>query len=103
MKNKKQVNNLKSPIKDIEILSKLYLKEKYNSTIAFYNLKKINEILTNKQCKYVGIFKEYLIYEDYTEFLKKQYNKKEIKKSFPKILNFYKKYCKIYPNYIPLI
>ena len=103
MKNKKQVNNLKSPIKDIEILSKLYLKKKYNCTIAFYNLKKINEILTNKQCKYVGIFKEYLIYEDYTEFLKKQYNKKEIKKSFPKILNFYKKYCKIYPNYIPLI
>ena len=51
----------------------------------------------------IAILLTFGLHEAYPFFLKKQYNKKEIKKSFPKILNFYKKYCKIYPNYIPLI
>ena len=87
---------------EIKSICQSYLLQKYNCTKSFYDTKKINEILQNKQSKYVGAFKEYLIYEDYTEFLKQYFNKTEVEKIIPKILIFYKEYCKIYPNYIPL-
>ena len=106
MKNSKQkkqnINFSDTFIKEIKNICQSNIFKKYNCSISFFNTKKINEILQNKQCKYVGAFKEYLIYEDYTEFLKQFFNKSEIKKTMPKILNFYKEYCKIYPNYIPL-
>ena len=99
---KKNINFSDTLIEEIKHICQSYIFQKYNCTKSFYNIKKINEILQNKQSKYVGDFKEYLIYEDYTEFLKQFFNKSEIKKTMPKILNFYKEYCKIYPNYIPL-
>ena len=89
-------------MEEIKSICQSYLLQKYNCTKSFYDTKKINEILQNKQSKYVGAFKEYLIYEDYTEFLKQYFNKTEVEKIIPKILIFYKEYCKIYPNYIPL-
>ena len=48
------------------------------------------------------MFKEYLIYEDYNEFLKQYYNESFLYKKLEKILNFYDKYSKIFPNYTVL-
>ena len=68
----------------------------------FYNSKMINDILSNEQTHYVEAFKEYLLYEDYNEFIRQYYGKTLISIKLRKILNFYEKFSKIYPNYTVL-
>ena len=70
--------------------------------IWFYNRKMINDILTNEKTHYVETFKEYLLYEDYNEFIRQYYGKTLIEIKLRKILNFYDKFSKIYPNYTVL-
>ena len=62
----------------------------------------INDILYNEKTHYVEMFKEYLLYEDYNEFLRQYYGKSLLKTKLQKILNFYEKYSKIFPNYTAL-
>ena len=76
--------------------------KRYERPISFYDTKMINNILYNEKTHYVEIFKEYLIYEDYNEFLKQYYNESFLMKKLEKILNFYEKYSKIFPNYTVL-
>ena len=62
----------------------------------------INDILYNEKTHYVEMFKEYLLYEDYNEFLRQYYGKTILIIKLQKILNFYEKYSKIFPNYTAL-
>ena len=73
--------------------------KRYNKPLSYHDVKIINDILYNEKTHYVEAFKEYLIYEDYNEFLKRFYTSYEISKKLPKILIFYEKYSKIYANY----
>lgn len=66
----------------------------------FYNLKIINDIIYNEQTNIVAVFKDYLIYDDLSEFLKRFYDKSESKTRLPKIWEFYEKYSKVFPNYV---
>ena len=75
------------------------LVKRYNKPLSYHDKKMINDILYNEKTHYVEGFKEYLIYEDYNEFLRKFYKSKELDIKLPKILFFYEKYSKIYPNY----
>ena len=50
----------------------------------------------------VSIFKDYLIYDDFSEYLKRGYRLDEAKERLPKIFNFYDKYSKVYPNYVAM-
>ena len=75
------------------------LVKRYNKPLSYHDKKMINDILYNEKTHYVEGFKEYLIYEDYNEFLKRFYKSKELNIKLPKILFFYEKYSKIYPNY----
>ena len=74
----------------------------YSKPSWFYNAKMINDILYNEKTHYVEMFKEYLLYEDYNEFLRQYYGKTLISIKLKKILNFYDKYSKIFPNYTSL-
>ena len=47
-------------------------------------------------------FKDYLIEGDYSEFLQKYYNKKDINESLSKIFDYYENCSVIFPNYIIL-
>ena len=76
------------------------LRNKYNVKKNFYNVKKINELIFDVTSKYTAKFKEYLLMEDENDFLRRFYNKKELKKKLKGILYFYEKYSKIFPNYI---
>ena len=61
-----------------------------------------NHLINNDRTLIVARFKEFLIYDDSSEFIHRFYPKKE---SFPrliKILNFYETYSKIFPNYLVL-
>ncbi len=64
----------------------------YSNPNYFYNFKMINNILNNEKTHYVEMFKEYLLYEDYNEFLWKYYGKALLYGKLKKILIFYEKY-----------
>lgn len=68
----------------------------------FYNVKLINDIIYNEPNHLVAIFKDYLIYDDLSEFLKRYYEQSEVVTRVPKICEFYEKYSKVFPNYVNL-
>ena len=84
---------------NLEDRAKYKLIKRYDKPLSYHDVKMINDILYNEKTHYVEAFKEYLIYEDYNEFLKRFYKNSELKIKLPKILMFYEKYSKIYANY----
>lgn len=75
------------------------LDRKYFKQFFFYFANSINEILINKLKSHVVKFKDYLFYDDDSEFLKRFYRKYEVGKKLQTIKNFYSKsYHKPYPN-----
>ena len=80
--------------------TRLYLYKKHNNDLTNkYNILKINEILSNSKSRLVSLFKDYLLYEDYSEFLKRYYNGKESKPRIKKISKYFNNTLFIYPNY----
>ena len=67
-----------------------------------YNLLLINNILSNSKCHIVALFKEYLLYDEHGEFLKRYYKYYEITSRLIKTFNYYSKTYILYPNYSPL-
>ena len=99
------VTRTKKSTKDIifNILrQKTYLKlyKKYSSNNFSYNTICINNIVYNEACLIVAKFKDHLIYDDNTEFLRKFYNSLETKFKLYRILELYENYSKIFPNYL---
>lgn len=82
--------------------SKKKLVSKYSVNQTFYPRKKINELIYNEDSLYACAFKEFLIYEDENEFLKKYYCSQAGKSKLRNITIFYDKYSKMFPNYIIL-
>ena len=78
------------------------LSKKYMTSKDFYNVKIINDIIYNENTHIVSVFKDYLILDDISEFLKRSYTSFETKPRLVKIYEFYDKYSKVYPNYISL-
>lgn len=68
----------------------------------YYNVKIINDIIYNENTHIVSVFKDYLIYDDVSEFLKRFYHKYETVQRLPKMFEFYEKYSKVFPNYVSL-
>lgn len=68
----------------------------------YYNVKVVNDIIYNDTTNLVSVFKDYLIYDDISEFMKRYYNNQESKTRLLKIYAFYDKYSKVFPNYIVL-
>lgn len=78
------------------------LEKKYLTSWEYYNSKIVNDIIYNENSHVVSIFKDYLIYDDVSEFLKWSYVKSEAVQRLPKVFEFYEKYSKVFPNYIAL-
>jgi hypothetical protein len=68
----------------------------------YYNSKVTSDIMYNEPRHIVSIFKDYLIYDDFSEYLKRSYRFDESKDRLPKIYSFYERYSKVYPNYVSL-
>ena len=79
-----------------------YLFTKYSKFEFSYSLVCVNNLVFNEQCRAVARFKDFLILDDMTEFLRRFYIKKELKRRLNKIFNFYESYSKIFPNYMIL-
>ena len=96
------MTELNNPLKyftNLEKRARYKLIKRYDKPLSYHDVKIINDILYNEKTHYVEQFKEYLIYEDYNEFLKRFYKTYELNIKLPKILIFYEKYSKIYANY----
>ena len=100
--NKTAIKNNLIFFQKLEKRARNKLIKRYDKPNWFYNTKMINDILYNEKTHYVEMFKEYLLYEDYNEFLRQYYGKTILKIKLQKILNFYEKYSKIFPNYTAL-
>lgn len=74
--------------------------EKYASKRDGLNKFVINDIIKNRQTHITSIFKEYLVYDEPIEFLKRNYNMDDIKLKIPKLTEFHSAYFKVFPNYI---
>ena len=97
--NKNNNKNKFLYLEKLEKRAKNKLIKRYDKPIWYHDVKMINDILYNEKTHYVEMFKEYLIYEDYNEFLKQYYSDPLLSKKLEKILIFYEKYSKIFPNY----
>ena len=80
--------------------TKLY--KKYTSGNYSYYKILSNNLIYNDTCRIVARFKDYLIFDDNTEFLRRFYCYEESKPRLDKILTFYETYSKIFPNYMIL-
>lgn len=78
------------------------LNNKYLTGMDYYNVKVVNDVIYNDTTHLVSVFKDYLIYDDISEFLKRSYNTEESITRLTKIYDFYDKYSKVFPNYIIL-
>lgn len=78
------------------------LEKKYLTSREYYNVKIINDVIYNEQTHIVSVFKDYLIFDDISEFLKRYYNKTEAGQRLPRMFEFYEKYSKVFPNYVSL-
>ncbi len=50
------------------------LEKKYLTSRTYYNVKVVNDIIYNEASNIVSMFKDYLIFDDVSEFLKRFYN-----------------------------
>ena len=76
--------------------------ENYNKVATSYNLLVLDNILSNGKYHIVALFKEFLIIDDNSEFLKRYYKKKESLPRIKKVSKYYYETSVIFPNYTTL-
>jgi len=50
----------------------------------------------------VTIFKDYLIFDDFSEYLKRFYSRQESRERLPRVFEFYSVYSKLFPTFVGL-
>ena len=73
--------------------------EKYNSTPIFYQKFQILLLMENANTHLVSVFKDYLLFDDMTDFFKEYYNSKEIYPRLKTIYDYYESSSYLFPNY----
>jgi hypothetical protein len=94
-------NTVEAPPQKHNIITK-NLQEKYATGIDAYNLKVINDIISNEPTRIVAVFKDYLLIDDVNDFLTKFYTTKESYKKLSHSTKYFSKYCTVFANYINL-
>lgn len=90
---------ISTPIPLLKGVNKVF-KNKYKTDETTYHTKVVTDIIFNEKTRLVALFKDYLILDDSSEFLRRFYNKGESNTRLNKIITFYEAYSKIFPNYI---
>ena len=76
------------------------LNSRYLTSQEYYNSKIASDIMYNEQRHIVSVFKEYLIFDDFSEYLKRFYTMREASERLPRVFEFYEQYSKVFPNYV---
>ena len=74
--------------------------KKYNISSKTLNKYIINDIIFDHRNHIVAVFKNYLLWDETSEFLKRYYKKKDIFGRLPKISEYYEQYTLFTPNYL---
>ena len=102
----KNIPKQKYPIialnKIVSYVQKLLCKKYFVSKISYQKLL-IKNIIYDDKRRLVSVFKEQLIINDISEYMKKFYKRKESRIKLRKYFELYDKYSRIFPNYTPLI
>ena len=93
------MSNERRSMKEINKYINSQLKLKYKTNENIHNVICIENIIFNEKCHLVALFKDYLIYDDDYEFLKRFYNLKESNKKLILYFSYYDQYSISYPNY----
>ena len=79
-----------SPPRDTRAFIAQNLREKYKDMQSkFEDLKVVNDLIYNESTHIVSVFKDYLIYDDYNEFLKRYYKTDESLIRLPNFIDYY--------------
>ena len=89
-------------LKYLEKLINLNFVNIYSHDKNFYNIKVIDDIISNESTHIVAEFKDYLIKGDDSEFLQQYYPVSKSYKYLPKIFDYYQSCSVIFPNYVVL-
>ena len=68
-----------------------------------YEIQIIENVMCNDPCHFVAVFKDYLIADDHSEYLRRMYKKHESTQRLLKLFSYYQETSVIFPNYTPLI
>ena len=60
------MSSTSAPLTNLPVMTRLYQKQ-----LDYYNSKVITDIIYNENSNIVSVFKDYLIYDDVSEFLKR--------------------------------
>ena len=74
--------------------------KKYSDFKYSYSLICTNNLISNEKCQIVARFKDFLIFDDLTEFLHEFCPREKLIPRLKYIFDFYTRYSRIYPNYI---
>ena len=103
MKNKTLFQKLNVKKDVLKLANKLAMDgyRKYFNTI--YNKSVVENLMCNGCCHIVAVFKDYLISDDQSEYLRRIYRIDESKPRLKKLISYYQETSVIFPNYTPLI
>ena len=85
--------------KIIEIIIHRKFNKKYSQMPLQYNLNIIDNILYNCKTHIISLFKDHLLMDDNSDFLKRYYTLYESFVRLQKFFEFYNLYSKLFPNY----
>ena len=75
---------------------------KYNFLQKKYNVQKINEIIFDKRKRLVSVFKDYLLWNETSDFLKEYHHISDSISLIPNMCEYYENYTLLCPEYGPL-
>ena len=75
----------------------------YDFAHVDYDILIIENLMCNGRCHLVAVFKNYLIEDDKSEYLRRFYKKKETKPRLKKLFAYHDETSVIFPNYVPLV
>ena len=81
---------------------------KYLTSLEFYNGKVSSDIMYNESRHIVSVFKDFLIFDDFSEYLKRKYQRREIPPRLQRIITYFQEefihspFDKYLPSYVSL-
>ena len=102
--NKENKSNYNSIIKKIKSRAAYLCKHHYKKYFhRSYNKLMIENLMSNGKCHLVAVFKNYLIQDDISDYLRRFYTYEESIPRLKKLFKFHQETSVIFPNYTPLI
>ena len=86
----------------VKMFEKIIIKrnlEKHNSTSLNFEKFQIYHLMCNASTHLVSLFKDYLLYDDSSEFLKSEYKFPTLIPNLKELINYYVSFCYLFPNY----